>query len=153
VLGALILAGVGVALVAWLVHQARSGAARATAPACPASRGPVALLVPVVEDLPRRSYEVCGCGTCRTAIATVHGVPSRWAYCPACFQRTLQVDWAVVPEPGDLEVSVDERCHLCGHEDGVTMWLPVDDDASLREDARLGRVIPFPSRRLRAGDG
>lgn len=148
-LGHLILGALALALIVWLATRRPAPGARDARIACPTCRS---LLLPLRDatlgdDREPHSYEVLACGTCELAISAVHAVPSAWAYCPACMQRSLQIACARLPvtEGRPPRVRAQETCHLCGYEDTRVFVVPEPEP----ETSRQGRVIPFPGARRR----
>jgi hypothetical protein len=111
-------------------------------PVCPNCRVPYQVLTDPPGDGARRTYEVLACLHCANTSTRVHGSPSRFAYCPACTQRTLETPVKRLPPSleNPLQVEVDERCHVCGYEDVRVVPPPWSSQRG------RGKVIPFPAR-------
>lgn len=107
-------------------------------PKCPSCDVPY-LELPQGEE--HRTYDVLVCTECTNTSTVVFGTASRFAYCPTCRQRTLEMPVRrLAPMPdAPLSVEVAEHCHVCGHRDEVVLPEP---------GVRIGRgkVIPFPTR-------
>lgn len=110
---------------------------------CPNCRIPyLALVDSTPRGAPVRSYRVLACPQCTNTITRVHGTASRFAYCPACSQRTLETPAKRLSPTisAPLAVEVEERCHVCGHTDVVVLPNVIQADLG-------GKVIPFPGSR------
>jgi|JI7StandDraft_1071085.scaffolds.fasta_scaffold411398_2 hypothetical protein len=89
---------------------------------------------------PNQTYDVLACPSCANTLTCVQGTRSSLAWCPACRNRAL--DTPSVRRPGDtLTVEVRELCLLCGHRHDYTLSTP--------PERPLGKVIPFPTSRMR----
>lgn len=115
------------------------------APLCPNCQIPYQAITAPHDGGARRTYEVLACVQCANTTTRVLGAASRFAHCPSCNQRALEIPVRRLPPTPEnpLQVEVEERCHVCGHDDVVALpsaWQP-----------RRGRgtVIPFPSGRSR----
>lgn len=148
---------VGAALVLYLVAHNRLGAPF-TEPGhtCPTCEIPLVRLTqgPSTEPGDVRSYDVLACPTCTNTLTLVHGTRSRFAYCPACQQRTLETPCIrLAPEPDDplppgtLCIEVRERCHLCEHAEDTLICIETDLTIEEEDPPRQGQVIPFPGAR------
>lgn len=84
------------------------------------------------------TYEVLVCEPCANTATLVHGQKSRFAYCPACTNRSLRAPALLRPD-GTLEIH--EECELCGYRS--TAHLPIGASRP------AGQVIPFPIERAR----
>lgn len=144
-LGHLILGALALALIVWLATRRPAPGARDPQIACPTCRVTMVALRDAPAEGEPRSYEILACGTCDLAISAVHAVPSAWAYCPACMQRSLQIACARLPVPDGRPpvVRAQETCHLCGFEEARVLG------GREPEPSRQGRVIPFPGARRR----
>lgn len=87
------------------------------------------------------SYDVLVCPQCSNTVTAVHGGPSRFAACPDCHQRTLEIQATrLAPRPeAPIAVECIEICHVCSYED--VRELPTEP-----MQPRRGVVIPFPKR-------
>jgi hypothetical protein len=119
----------------WTLRRQRS---------CPGCRTPMAALpLPVDAGGERPSYEILSCEGCGNTATLVHGQRARFAYCPSCHNRALRAP-AVRRPDGSIQVA--EHCELCGFRRERLL--------AVAAPARLGRVIPFPTDRVRrAQDG
>jgi len=147
VLGGLIVGLLALGLIVWLWTRRTDALARHPSIDCPTCRQPMrALSEATDDDDPPRGYEVLACPTCDVAVSAVHAVASAWGYCPACMQRSLQIQCAKLPvAPGRPPIArAEETCHLCGHERTRTLG-----GAAEASPAAQGRVIPFPAARRR----
>ena len=106
--------------------------------ACPSCAVPFI----AIPQEPRPNYDVLVCAQCANTVTAVHGGPSRFAACPDCHQRTLEVTAVRLPPSVHAPIAVEchELCHVCNYQD--VRLLP----ESGRPVAR-GLVIPFPTRR------
>lgn len=138
---------VGLAILAgamWTLRRQR---------ACPSCRTPMQTLARPGDDAEAvqpgtraagvPSYEVLVCDGCCNAATLVHGHQSRFAYCPACLNRSLRTPCIRRP---DGAVKVEERCDLCGFRAERTFHDHSEEEA---EDPPMGQVIPFPTHRVR----
>lgn len=114
----------------------------ATTPTCPTCEADYLILEPPDEGGVRRTYDVLVCPECTNAITRVQGTKSRFAWCPACRQRTLETPVRRLPPAPlrPLAVEVEEQCHVCGFR--ATIELP-DGPLELPQPALPDNVIPF----------
>jgi hypothetical protein len=98
---------------------------------CPTCRDSL-MELPKPEE---RTYEVLACPRCPTAVTLAVGQRARLSWCPSCRQRALDTPCIRQPDAdGTVAVEVQERCHLCGHEE----VLLIETSAPPR-----GLVVPF----------
>lgn len=91
----------------------------------------------------QNSYDILVCPQCSNTVTAVHGGPSRFASCPDCHQRTLEIQATrLAPRPeAPIAVECVEVCHVCSYQD--VRELPSEPLGQQRK----GVVIPFPGRR------
>lgn len=144
---AVILVSAVVMMVAFMLYSRTSPFERT--PRCPNCEIPYLKLVDPQDERaahtgPRRTYEVLACPQCTNTTTRVYGTPSRFAYCPACNQRTLETPARRLPPSieAPLAVEIDERCHVCGYTHHLVLP-PQFEDAPMA--AGRGKIIPFPT--------
>ncbi len=121
---------------ALLASYSRPFAAPARCPSCHVRF----LTLPQPADA-TRPYEVHICPHCANTCTEVHGAPSRFARCPRCYRRTLEIPARRLPPTPEapIAVAIEEHCHVCGYREDVVLpppQLPVLPD----------NVIPFVRR-------
>ncbi len=111
---------------------------------CPSCDVPMdALPMGSTADQPHGTYEVLVCRECRNAATLAHGQRFRYAWCPACLQRSLETPCIRLPDDdGKTVVEVHEECQLCG----FTSTRRFEGTAPPR-----GLVLPFPAMRKKSG--
>lgn len=111
-------------------------------PSCPTCEVPF-LVLDVPAEPERRTYDVLVCPECTNSVTRVLGARSRFAWCPACRQRTLETPVHRLPPTPErpLAVEVEEHCHVCGYRDLVE--LP-DGPLELVHHALPDNVLRFP---------
>lgn len=104
---------------------------------CPSCEAP---FIRLPQD--QTTYDVLVCPQCANTVTSVHGGPSRFAACPACHQRTLEIQATRLAPTPEAPIAVEciEVCHVCNHQE--VRELPHEPVST-----RRGVVIPFPGRR------
>ena len=127
-LAAIVVVGLAMAGAVWVLRRHRR---------CPSCN---AALVPVESgERPDRTWQALACPRCTTAVTLAHGTRGRFAWCPACRQRSMEVPCLRLPdEDGHPVVEVHERCTLCGYAREVVV-------GRHSGAAPRGLVLPFPS--------